>query len=328
MLVIDDAWNRTDVPHGVIATIGNYDGVHRGQRSVLKRVTQRAAETGLLPAVVTFDPHPRRVLEPDGEPRRLTTPAQKHRLLAACGVGAVANVRFTAEFARTSAEEFVSDFLVRRLGAREIFVGSRFGFGRQREGNLALLRRLSAELGFEAVGVDELDHRGRPISSTRIREAVAAGEVEEAAQMLGRPYALAGQVVRGDGRGRELGWPTANLEVENELLPAKGVYATTFRVGESSTSVPSVSNVGVRPTVDEEAEIVVETHVLDLDDDLYGSVCEVSFCRRLRDEKRFSSLGQLRRQIARDATAAREYFASNGCSGVVAGRGDHPAAPY
>lgn len=321
MLVIEDAWARKDLPRGTVVTVGNYDGIHRGQQAILERLTARAEEIGLLPAVVTFDPHPRRVLAPDGEPRQLTTTAQKQRLLAANGVGALAKVRFTEEFSRTTAEEFVVDLLVRRLGAAELFVGSRFVFGRGREGDLELLESLSAAHGFSVVGVEELFHGGQPISSTRIREAVGAGKVEEAASMLGRAFSVTGRVVRGDGRGRQLGWPTANLEVDNELLPAVGVYATTIRFGESEEPLPSVSNVGVRPTIGERGEVVVESHVLNIERSLYGEECELAFCRRLRDERRFGSLGELREQIGRDAAAAREYFSAESCCTMEAGLG-------
>ena len=161
----------------------------------------------------------------------------------------------------------------------------------------------------------------RPISSTRIREAVAAGSVEEAREMLGRAFSVTGRVVRGDGRGRQLGWPTANLAVDNELLPAVGVYATMIRFGDLGPMLPSVSNIGVRPTVGESSEVVVESHVLDLDRSLYGEQCEVFFCRRLREERRFGSLAELQEQIGRDAAAAREYFASASCCTMEAGLG-------
>ncbi len=313
MLRIDDAWKRTDLPRGTVGTIGNFDGLHRGQRAILGRVVERAAATGLRSAVVTFDPHPLSVLRPQGAPRRLLPAGRKSALLEAAGLDLLIVVRFTPEFSRTPAREFVLDFLHRRLGMREIYVGRRFAFGRDRQGNLELLRELAAEAGFRAEGVDEVLHGGEPISSTRIRESVGAGEMEEAMAMLGRPYALSGVVVPGDGRGRELGWPTANLEIENELLPADGVYAGRIRLSEAEESRPAVSNVGVRPTFDGRSDRVVESHVLDFEGDLYGSRVELELWKRLRGERRFPSVEELCAQIGRDAAATREYFAARTC---------------
>ncbi len=313
MRVIDDAWRRSDLPRGAVGTIGNYDGVHRGQQAILERVVARARAAGRDSAVITFDPHPLRVLQPEAAPPALTTAAQKRRLLAERGVDYLLVVRFTPEVAETPAERFVSEFLAGRLALAAVFVGRRFAFGRRREGDLALLERVGAAAGLETVGVDELTEEGSPISSTRVRQAVAAGRVEEAWRLLGRPFAVEGAVVRGDGRGREIGWPTANMETANELLPGDGVYATRIRAGPRQAARPAVTNVGVRPTVGEGAARVVETHLLDFEGDLYGEEVEVGFERRLREERRFPSLDELSRQIGRDVEAAREYFAGESC---------------
>ncbi len=313
MRVIDDAWRRSDLPRGAIGTIGNYDGIHRGQQAILERVVDCARASGAASAVVTFDPHPLKVLQPESAPPALTTSAQKRRLLAALGVEHLLVVRFTPEVAGTPAERFVSEFLAGRLALGAVFVGRRFAFGRGREGDLGLLERVGRAAGLEAVGVDEVLEDGSPISSTRVRREVAAGRVEEAGKLLGRPFAVEGAVVRGDGRGREIGWPTANMKTANELLPGDGVYATRIRVGARGETRPAVTNVGVRPTVGEGAARVVETHVLGFEGDLYGEEVEVLFERRLREERRFPSLADLSEQIGRDVETAREYFAGDSC---------------
>ncbi len=313
MRVIDDAWRRSDLPRGAIGTIGNYDGIHRGQQAILERVVDCARASGAASAVVTFDPHPLKVLQPESAPPALTTSAQKRRLLAALGVEHLLVVRFTPEVAGTPAERFVSEFLAGRLALGAVFVGRRFAFGRGREGDLGLLERVGRAAGLEAVGVDEVLEDGSPISSTRVRREVAAGRVEEAGKLLGRPFAVEGAVVRGDGRGREIGWPTANMKTANELLPGDGVYATRIRLGARGETRPAVTNVGVRPTVGEGAARVVETHVLEFEGDLYGEEVEVLFERRLREERRFPSLADLSEQIGRDVETAREYFAGDSC---------------
>lgn len=314
MRVIEDAWRGDGLPQGCVATIGNYDGIHRGQRAVIDQVTARAAELELPAVLVTFEPHPRSVLQPERPPRLLTTAAQKRRLLATCGIDCLALLAFDAELAATPAEVFVERFLVGRLGVREVVVGSRFGFGHRGGGDLALLQQMSVDAGFKARGIDELMHEGAPVSSTRIRAAVAAGSVVEASALLGRPFALEGRIVRGDGRGRTIGFPTANLAPDNELLPANGVYATTLAVAGEGEARPGVANVGTRPTVDGSGRVSVEAHVFDFDGDLYERRAELAFHCRLRDERRFESVEELRQQIDRDARAGREYFSSRSCS--------------
>ena len=313
MRVYRDAWGRDDLPRELIVTVGNFDGIHGGQRRILDLVAARARETGLGSAVVSFEPHPLSVLRPEEAPKLLTTPRQKERLLAEAGIDALVLVRFTPSFAALPARRYVRDFLVGALAAREVYVGSSFAFGRDREGDLSLLQTMGDSFGFAAFGCEEVARGGRPVSSTRVRAAVAAGEVEEAAGMLGRPYGLTGIVVRGDGRGRSLSWPTANLAVDNELLPADGVYVTRLRVGSPAEPLPSVTNVGTRPTVYDEHPRLVECHVLDFDGDLYGERVELEVLSRLRSERKFPSLDALRQQIGRDAEAAREYFATEPC---------------
>lgn len=317
MKVFDDAWKRVDLPRGAVATVGNYDGVHRGQRAILDKVVERSRELEVPAAVVTFTPHPAKVLWPERAPRCLTTAAQKERLLSESGIELAFLVRFDAEFAQTPAREFVERFLYDRLDLREIYVGSRFGFGRGREGDLKLLQRLGGDSGqgsHPAWGVDEVTAGGVPISSTRIREAVAIGDVEIAESMLGRPYQIAGTVVHGAGKGHELGWPTINLEHENELIPAHGVYVTLVRFEDGDGELlyrASVANVGVRPTIHEDSPTTVECHLLDFDGDLYGRSVTMEFLERLRGEQVFPSVESLSAQIRKDVAAARMHFTRN-----------------
>src|SRR5947199_5982701 len=309
MLVVHDAYNATDLPRGGIVTIGNFDGVHRGQRAAIDRVVARAAELAAPAVVVTFEPHPLAVLRPEQAPVPLTTPQQKEKLLAAAGVAVTLVLRFTPELARVPARRFVRDFLAGRLGVRELYVGATFTFGHRREGDRALLGEMGEELGFAACGVEEVMHGGERISSTRIRRAVADGKVGDAAAMLGRPYAIAGTIVRGDRMGQRLGWPTINVACENKLLPADGVYAGRIFFPSYPASFDGVTNIGTRPTVYENYQRVVESHVLDFKSDVYGEKVEVAFYKRLREERIFPTVMDLSAQIARDVEATREYFA-------------------
>ena len=310
MLIVQDAFHATDLPRGGVIAIGNFDGVHRGQRAVLDRVTARAGELGLTPMVVTFDPHPMAVLHPEAAPPPLTVAEQKERLLAAAGIEVTLVVRFTPEFARTPAARFVNEFLVAKLAAREIYVGRGFVFGHRREGNLALLEAMGRAVGFTAQGVDEVSHRGERISSTRIRRAVAEGRMGDAAELLGRPFALTGEIARGDRMGKRLGWPTINLIPDHELIPLDGVYAGRVHLPSFPATFDCATNIGTRPTVYENYQRVVESHILDFASDVYGARVELEFHQRLREERIFSSVMDLSAQIGRDVEATREYFAA------------------
>ncbi|MDX1632155.1 MAG: bifunctional riboflavin kinase/FAD synthetase, partial [Thermoanaerobaculia bacterium] len=308
MQVIHDAWNSTDLPRDGVVTIGNYDGLHRGQQAIVDRVVERARGTESPAVVVSFDPHPLEVLDRREAPERLVTDEQKEALLARSGVDALLVIRFDEEFASRSAEEFVRGFLVERLQVREVLVGASFRFGHGREGDVDLLQEMSEELGFRVEGLEEETYRGVPISSTRIRGAVEEGRVEEAMEMLDRPYELVGLVVRGDRMGKRLGWPTVNIEPENELVPAEGVYATRIRFSGLEATFDGVTNIGTRPTVYENYERVVETHVLDFGSDVYDQAVELGFFKRLREEKLFPTIMDLSAQIRRDVDATREFF--------------------
>ncbi len=308
MQAIRDAIASTELPRGVIATIGNYDGIHIGQQSVLDMVTGRARELGAPSAVITFDPHPLSVVRPDDAPPRLVTQAQKEELLREAGLDYVLTISFTHDFSNTRARTFVRDFLHGRLAVAELYVGSHFTFGRRREGDIALLKEMGASLGFAAVEIDEVRTDGERVSSSRIRSLVLDGRIEEANSLLGRPYAMMGTIAQGDRMGQRLGWPTINLAPENELYPNNGVYVTKVYFPSFEATFRSVTNIGTRPTVYENYRRVIESHILDFSSDVYGERVHLSFCRHLREEKLFSSMMDLSAQIGRDADAAREYF--------------------
>src|SRR5215218_6541640 len=293
-----------------VLTLGVFDGLHLGHQLIMQTVVERARATGAIPTVITFDPHPRALLHPQSAPPLLQTFDQKLEAFGVLGIEQTIVVRFTREFARLRAEEFLRDVVHERLQAREVYLGRGFAFGRGREGDIELLRRVSRELGFAAFEVPEVRLRGQRISSSRIRELLAAGRVNLARRMLGRPYGVEGRVVRGFERGRTIGFPTANLRPANRVIPRGGVYVTATLIDGSWRR--SVTNVGVRPTFEDTAEPSVETFVMDWGGDLYGDVVRVRFLHRLRDERRFDSVDELKRQIERDAARARKYFARAG----------------
>jgi len=290
-----------------VATIGNFDGVHRGHQAILARVLDRARVLGGTSVAITFDPHPLKILAPGRAPELITTRRQKLALIEAAGVDAVLVLRFDAALAATTAESFVEGCLRGALGAREVYVGANFNFGRGREGTADTLVSLCAARGIAAGRVEEVRFLGSPVSSSRIRRAVRAGEVELAGELLGRPFAVEGTVRHGAGRGAGLGFPTANLECRNELVPQDGVYVT--RTLQGTARLPSVTNIGSRPTFADQ-EFALETHLLDTQIDLYGRDIEVSFLARLRQELRFASADALVEQVRRDVERARAWFAA------------------
>jgi riboflavin kinase/FMN adenylyltransferase len=287
-----------------------FDGLHLGHQLIISRVVERARALRAVPTVVTFDPHPRAVLHPESAPPLLQTFDQKVEAFGLLGVEQTIVVRFTREFAGVRAREFLRDVVWERLHAKEVYLGRGFAFGRGREGDIEMLRRVSRELGFTADEVPEVRLRGQRISSSRIRELLSAGRVNLARRMLGRPYGVEGRVVRGAERGRQIGFPTANLQPHNRVIPRGGVYVTATLIEGAWRR--SVTNVGTRPTFEKEAEPSIETFVMDWDGDLYGDVVRVRFLHRLRDERRFASVEELKRQIALDAARARKYFERGG----------------
>jgi riboflavin kinase/FMN adenylyltransferase len=298
---------------GTAVTIGAYDGVHLGHRALLRDLSARATAAGLSTVVVTFDRHPASVVRPDSAPKQLTDLEQKLELLADCGIERTLVVHFDEARATESAEDFVQEVLVDQLGARLVVVGEDFHFGHARRGNVELLRRSGEEYGFEVVGVSLTGDGSAAVSSTRIRALLAAGDVEGAADLLGRHHELRGTVVRGDGRGGpELGFPTANLRLPDDIaLPADGVYAGHYR-REDGTVHRAAINVGRRPTFYEPgtAPVLVEAYLLHFDGDLYGERARVSFARRLREEQRFDSVEDLIAQMRADVEATERVLAS------------------
>jgi riboflavin kinase/FMN adenylyltransferase len=289
-----------------VLALGNFDGVHRGHRKILDRVRRVATERGAVPVAMTFDPHPPRVVRPDKAPPMLMTTAQRLEALADAGMRGTAIVRFTREVSLWDPEAFVRTVLVDWLRVSEVWVGANFLFGHDRAGNFSLLRTLGGHYGFKAEKIDPVRYKDFVVSSTRIRRLLGEGRVDEAGALLGHPYFIDGVVIHGDHRGRLLGFPTANFCSENELIPPHGVYATTATI--DGIVRPSVTNIGVRPTVDSTGRTTVETHIFDLDRDLYGTSVRVGFVQRLRDERAFESVDLLRAQIAADCGRARVLF--------------------
>jgi riboflavin kinase/FMN adenylyltransferase len=298
---------------GTAVTIGVFDGVHLGHRALLHDLHSRAGAAGLSSVVVTFDRHPATVVRPASAPKQLTGLDMKLELLAECGIDRTLVVPFDERRATESAEDFVKEVLVDELSARLVVVGEDFHFGHARRGNVALLRRLGETYGFEVVGIGLTGDGSEVVSSTRIRELLAEGDVEAAARLLGRPHEVRGPVVRGDGRGGpELGFPTANLAVPDDIaLPADAVYAGHFRRADGTVHQAAIS-VGRRPTFYEPgtAPVLVEAYLLHFDGDLYGEHAGVSFAHRLRDEQRFDSIEDLVAQMRADVEATERVLAS------------------
>jgi riboflavin kinase/FMN adenylyltransferase len=289
-----------------VLALGNFDGLHRGHVKILERVARAASEHTLTPVVLTFDPHPTRIVRPAKAPLLLMTPQQKLEGLARAGMHGAAVVRFTPEIARWDPETFVRVVLVEWLGVAEVWVGANFLFGHDRTGDFTALRRLGSAYGFRTEKIDPVRYKDFVVSSTRIRRLVADGRVDEAAALLGHHYFIDGTVVHGDARGHSLGYPTANLQTANELLPPHGVYATAVSLGAANH--PGITNVGVRPTFGAGLPTIIESFLFDFDGDLYGSAMRVWFMQRLRDERAFNTVEALRAQIDADCARARSLF--------------------
>jgi len=294
-------------PRPVVA-LGNFDGLHRGHMKLLDEVRRQAAERGGTAVAMTFDPHPARVLRPDKAPPLLMTLEQKLDAFERAGLQAVAIVRFSDELSRWEPELFVEAVLLDWLRVAEVWVGANFLFGRDRAGTFTLLRTLGEDRGFRTEKIEPIRYKDFVVSSTRIRHLVAEGRVDEAAALLGHHYFIDGTVIRGDGRGRQLGFPTANLDTANELLPADGVYATIATIDDVLHA--SVSSVGVRPAI-ADGRVTIETHLLRDDArpiDLYGARLRLAFVKWLREQRAFRALDELSDAIARDAAQARALF--------------------
>ena len=292
--------------HPVLA-LGNFDGLHRGHLKIIERVKRGAVEHGGIAMAMTFDPHPPRVVRPDKAPPLLMTKEQRLEALDRAGIHCVAVVRFTHELSQWDPDTFVRTVLVEWLRVSEVWVGANFLFGRERSGNFTVLRTAGQRYGFRAEKIDPVRYKEFVVSSTRIRRLVAEGRVDEAGALLGHPFAIVGTIVEGRQRGREIGFPTANLQSANELIPPYGVYATTLTV--DGTVHAAVTSIGVNPTFGDGGTRTIETHVLRYEGaELYGRQVQLDFMQRLRDERRFGDVDALRAQIEADCRRAERLF--------------------
>ena len=292
---------------GAILALGNFDGFHLGHQAVVSRALARAFHERRPVIVATFDPHPVKFFKPEVPPFRLTTLHQRQELFAHAGADAMFVFEFGAELAATDAEEFVSDVLAQRIGAAGVITGDDFSFGKGRRGDAALLARIGAEHGVSAEAVAQVALDGTRISSGRIREALVEGDTATATRMLSRDFAIEGVVQRGDARGRELGYPTANLELGDYQRPKYGIYAVRVTL-EDGSEHPGVANLGVRPTFDPPRELL-EAHLFDVERDLYGERIEVALHAFIRDEQKFDSVDALVAEMRRDEAQARRLLA-------------------
>ena len=291
-----------------VATIGNFDGVHRGHREMFRRVIREARELGGTALVVTFIPHPLKVLPVGKTLRLITTYAEKERLIAASGIDCLLTIPFTAEFAQLTPRGFVEEVLVGNLGVRRLVIGYDYAFGRNREGSVTELRRLGEEFGFAVEVLEPISSGGVVYSSSMIRRMIAAGQVREVVPYLGRHFSLRGTVVHGRHRGLGLGFPTANLVTDQELLPGDGVYAVRVQIGDREWD--GAGNIGTNPTFGP-GERSLEVHLFDFAGDLYGQEVRLTFIDRVRDERRFADAAALQEQICRDVVRCREILADN-----------------
>lgn len=294
------------VPAPVVLAIGNFDGVHLGHSALIKRLAYVAEQHELAPTVLTFEPHPREFFAPDSAPARLTTLREKLELLGECGARQVVICPFNAAFAALSADEFVEQVLVRGCQVQHLIIGDDFRFGCGRAGDFAMLQDAGQRFGFAVEAMGSVLADGERVSSSAVRRALLAGNMEHAARLLGRPYIIDGQVSHGQKLGRQIGFATANLRIKHNPLPMTGVFAVEVD-GLGNKPLPGVANLGIRPTVGGTRPLL-EVHLFDFDRDIYGAHISVRFVHKLRDEQRFPNIDALKAQIAADAAAARAFF--------------------
>jgi len=307
------------VTHGTIMpgggpvglTIGNFDGVHRGHRAMLQRLVERTRELRLPCSVLTFEPHPREFFSPSVAPARLSRLREKLELLAEAGIERTHVLRFGAQLASLSPERFVEDVLLRGLGVRWLLVGRDFRYGAKRAGDFAALQSAAQKQGFGLEAMNDVMDGGQRVSSSGVRAALAAGDLENAERLLGRRYSMSGRVAHGERLGRTLGFPTANI-VLRRRPPLAGVFVVEAELEETHKTLRGVASVGRRPTVKQEAAPLLEVHLFDWQGDLYGRHLRVKFLRKLRDEEKYDGLDALRSAIQRDAAQAKDYFKRNG----------------
>lgn len=291
---------------GCVATIGNFDGVHLGHQAVLGQLAEKAAELDLPSVVITFEPYPQEFFAKSAVPPRLTRFREKIQALRRFSVDRVLCLPFNRTLSETSAQDFIQRILVEGLGVRYLVVGDDFRFGHRRQGDFAMLKEAGAQYGFQVVNRHTFSIDGARVSSTRIREALARGDLNSAGKLLGRPYRMCGRVASGDQRGRTIGFPTANIYLHRKASPVQGVFAVEV-FGLDAEPLPGVANVGTRPTVDG-TRALLEIHLLDFAQDIYGRYVQVDFLHKLRDEQKFASLDELKRQITVDERQARGFF--------------------
>lgn len=307
--------DNADILRGTVLTLGVFDGLHLGHQKIMQTVVARAKATNSVPTAITFDPHPRAVLYPENAPPLLQTLDQRLANFEVLGIKQTIVVPFDKNFAAQDAEVFLHGIVHERLQAREVYLGEGFAFGKNRGGNIELLRKMSRELGFFADEIPEIALRGTRISSSKIRHLLAEGKINLARRMLGRPYGVEGQIIHGDKRGRTIGFPTANLKPRNRVIPKFGVYATATLI--KNVWRKSITNVGIRPTFDGDQEPSIESYIFDFDGDLYGDVLRVRFLHRIRDERKFGGIDELKAQIAKDSNTALAYFARRGVRNML-----------
>ncbi len=306
MQIIRGLHNLRPEHRGCVATIGNFDGVHLGHQAVFRHLRERGADLGLPTAVVTFEPQPMEFFAPQDAPARLTRMREKLLAIKDAGINRVVLLEFGAKMAAMEAGDFVQELLVDGLGVRYLFVGDDFRFGRERAGDIEMLRQVGHQHAFIVENMNTFLLGEERVSSTRIREALSRGDMRVAEHNLGRPYRICGRVAHGDERGHAIGFPTANLNLHRRVSPLHGVYAVmVYGLGEPRSGV---ANIGNRPTVDGDDRHLLEVHLFDFSRNIYGKHLEVEFCKKLRPEQRFESLEQLGQQIKLDVAAAREYF--------------------
>ncbi|MCX8957515.1 bifunctional riboflavin kinase/FAD synthetase [Erwinia psidii] len=298
--------NLREQHRGCVLTIGNFDGVHRGHQALLAQLCAEGRQRNLPVVVMLFEPQPLELFATDKAPPRLTRLREKVRYLSEAGVDAVLCVGFDRHFAAQTAQSFITDLLVDKLGVRFLAVGDDFRFGAGREGDFLLLQEAGAAFGFDVISTQTFCDDGKRISSTAVRQALAADNLPLAATLLGHPFSISGRVVHGDALGRTIGFPTANLPLRRYVSPVKGVYAVEVR-GLGERAIPGVANIGSRPTVSGMRQ-QLEVHLLDVAMDLYGRHIDVVLRKKIRNEQRFSSLDALKEQIAKDVVTARAFF--------------------
>ena len=306
MLLITNLSKITTPFQNSVITLGNFDGIHRGHQELVRMVIRRARDIKGRSIVVTFRPHPLKVLAPEKCPPLISIYEEKIQLFEKLGIDVLVKIPFSLHFAEMSPRAFVKGILCDLLGAKEIFVGYNYKFGKGREGNTETLKQMGKEYGFSVHEVEQISVGGEVISSTKIRQMLTAGEVEHAAKLLGRPYAIIGIVIKGDSRGKSLGFPTANIASKHAIIPSNGVYAVKLLAREKC--LDGVVNIGLRPTFDTKS-LAIEVHVFDFNEDLYGEEITLFFIGKLREERKFETAEALIGQIRKDIGTAKEVLA-------------------